>query len=113
MQVSGFWPNHAGIVGALIVCACLGALDQGRWIQAYVDINGMELDRVMGTTHIDMYAKCESIDTARSVFDEVSNINRDVYAFSSLISGLANHGQSRSVIELFVRMKNEGLFPMC
>ena len=46
--------------------------------------NGMELDRVMGTTHIDMYAKCESIDTARSVFDEVSNINRDVYAFSSL-----------------------------
>ena len=44
----------------------------------------MELDRVMGTTHIDMYAKCESIDTARSVFDEVSNINRDVYAFSSL-----------------------------
>ncbi|XP_030955952.1 pentatricopeptide repeat-containing protein At1g31430-like [Quercus lobata] len=57
MQVSGFWPNHAGIVGALTVCACLGALDQGRWIQAYVDINGMELDRVMGTTHIDMPSK--------------------------------------------------------
>ncbi|KAM3712610.1 hypothetical protein ACJW30_01G195400 [Castanea mollissima] len=110
-QVSGFRPNHAGIVGALTACAFLGALDQGRWIHAYVDRNGMELDRVLGTALIDMYAKCGCIETARSVFDEMPNVNRDVYAFTSLISGLANHGQSGSAIELFVRMKNEGVFP--
>jgi pentatricopeptide repeat protein len=109
MQVSGFRPNHAGIVGALTACAFLGALDQGRWIHAYIDRNGMELDRVLGTALIDMYAKCGCIETARSVFDEM--LNRDVYAFTSLISGLANHGQSASAIKLFVRMKNEGVLP--
>ncbi|XP_041022846.1 pentatricopeptide repeat-containing protein At5g66520-like [Juglans microcarpa x Juglans regia] len=109
MQISGFQPNHAGIVGALTACAFLGALDQGRWIHAYVDRNGMELDRVLGTALVDMYAKCGCIETARCVFDEMSN--RDVFAFTSLISGLANHGLSTSAIDLFMRMKSEGVIP--
>ncbi|KAE8022183.1 hypothetical protein FH972_008007 [Carpinus fangiana] len=109
MQVSGFRPNHAGIVGALTACAFLGTLDHGRWIHAYVDRNGMELDRVLGSALIDMYAKCGCIETACSLFDKMST--RDVFAFTSLISGLANHGQSASAIELFVRMKNEGVVP--
>ncbi|KAK3200149.1 hypothetical protein Dsin_023564 [Dipteronia sinensis] len=109
MQTCGVRPNQAGIIGALTACAFLGALDQGRWIHAYVERNKMELDRVLGTALIDMYAKCGCIETARSVFDNMSN--RDVFAFTSLISGLANHGQSRSAIELFVRMQNEGVAP--
>ncbi|KAJ4706818.1 Pentatricopeptide repeat protein [Melia azedarach] len=109
MQSSGFRPNHAGIVGALTACAFLGALDQGRWIHAYVDRNGMELDRVLGTALIDMYAKCGCIETARSVFDSMPD--RDVFAFTSLISGLANHGQSACAIELFMRMQHEGVVP--
>ncbi|KAL5745340.1 hypothetical protein ACOSP7_026486 [Xanthoceras sorbifolium] len=109
MQICGFRPNQAGIIGALTACAFLGALDQGRWIHAYVDRNKMELDRVLGTAVIDMYAKCGCIETARSVFDEMPN--RDVFAFTSLISGLANHGQSASAIELFARMQNDGVAP--
>ncbi|KAK9285832.1 hypothetical protein L1049_025033 [Liquidambar formosana] len=109
MQLAGFQPNHAGIVGALTACAFLGALDQGRWIHAYVDRNKMNLDRVLGTALIDMYAKCGCIEMARRVFDEMSL--RDVFAFTSLISGLANHSQSASAMELFMRMQNEGVEP--
>ncbi|KAF8394398.1 hypothetical protein HHK36_020606 [Tetracentron sinense] len=109
MQLSGFRPNHAGIVGALSACAFLGALDQGRWIHAYVDRNGIELDRVLGTALIDMYAKCGCIETARNVFNEMSE--RDVFAFTSMISGLSNHGQSASAIEFFVKMQKEGIDP--
>lgn len=109
MQVSGYRPNHSGIVGALTACAFLGALDQGRWIHAFVDRNEMELDRILGTALIDMYAKCGCIDTACTVFDEMPN--KDVFAFTSLISGLANHGLSARAIELFIRMKSEGAVP--
>ncbi|KAK1575267.1 hypothetical protein Q3G72_003964 [Acer saccharum] len=109
MLTCGVRPNQAGIIGALTACAFLGALDQGRWIHAYVERNKMELDRVLGTALIDMYAKCGCIETARSVFDNMSN--KDVFAFTSLISGLANHGQSGSAIKLFVRMQNEGVAP--
>ncbi|KDO57336.1 hypothetical protein CISIN_1g010881mg [Citrus sinensis] len=109
MQLCGFRPNHAGIVGALTACAFLGALDQGRWIHAYVDRNGIELDIILGTAIIDMYAKCGCIETACSVFDSMPN--RDVFAYTSLISGLANHDQSASAIELFMRMQLEGVVP--
>lgn len=109
MQLAGFKPNHAGIVGALSACAFLGALDQGRWIHAYVDRNSMVLDRILGTALIDMYAKCGSVDTARTVFNNMPD--KDVFAFTSLISGLANHGQSASAIELFMIMKNDGTTP--
>ncbi|XP_010277322.1 PREDICTED: pentatricopeptide repeat-containing protein At5g66520-like [Nelumbo nucifera] len=109
MQHAGFQPNHAGIVGALSACAFLGALDQGRWIHAYVDRNKMELDRILGTALVDMYSKCGCIDTARQVFNEMPE--RDVYTFTSMISGLSNHGQSASAIELFVEMQKEGVKP--
>ncbi|KAK4837935.1 hypothetical protein QYF36_009666 [Acer negundo] len=60
----------------------------------------MEMDRVLGTTLIDMYAKCGYIETARSVFNNLSNM--DVFAFTSLVSGLANHSHSGSAIDLFL-----------
>ncbi|XP_057971460.1 pentatricopeptide repeat-containing protein At5g66520-like [Malania oleifera] len=109
MLTAGFWPNHAGIVGALCACAFLGTLNQGRWIHAYVDRNGMELDRILGTALVDMYAKCGCIDMACSVFNEMPY--RDVFAFTSLISGLSNHGRSASAIKLFRMMQDEGIVP--
>ncbi|GFS39885.1 tetratricopeptide repeat (TPR)-like superfamily protein [Actinidia rufa] len=109
MQLARVQPNHAGIVGALSACAFLGALDQGRWIHAYINKHKMGLDRVLGTALIDMYAKCGCMEAACRVFDEMPN--RDVYAFTSLILGLANHGQSACAIELLTRMKDEGVKP--
>ncbi|TYI14011.1 hypothetical protein ES332_A08G097800v1 [Gossypium tomentosum] len=97
MQLTGLRPNHAGIVGALTACSYLGSLDHGRWIHAYVDRNGMELDRVLGIALVDMYAKCGCIEIACSVFEKMPD--KDVFAFTSLISGLANHGQSADAIQ--------------
>lgn len=109
MQLEGVRPNHAGIVGALSACGFLGALDQGKWIHAYVDRHKMELDLVLGTALIDMYSKCGCMEAACCVFDEMPH--RDVYAFTSLISGLANHGQSVASFDLLTRMQREGVRP--
>ncbi|MQL97557.1 hypothetical protein Taro_030256 [Colocasia esculenta] len=109
MQQAGVHPNHAGIVGALTACAFLGAFDQGRWIHAYVERNKMELDRILGTALIDMYAKCGCIETAWQIFGEMPN--RDVFAYTSIISGLSNHGHSEKAIELFDKMKTDNVKP--
>ncbi|KAL8132772.1 pentatricopeptide repeat-containing protein At5g66520-like [Apium graveolens] len=109
MQRSRVRPNHAGIVGALSACGSLGALDQGKWIHAFVDRSKMELDTVLGTALIDMYAKCGSVEVACRVFEEMPN--RDVYAFTSLISGLSNHGDSVMAVELLKRMGDVGIKP--
>nr|XP_043634849.1 pentatricopeptide repeat-containing protein At5g66520-like [Erigeron canadensis] len=102
-------PNHSSIVVALSACGFLGALDQGRWIHAYVDKKKMELDGILGTALVDMYAKCGCIELAYRVFEEMPC--RDVFAFTSLISGLANHGESGRAIALLSRMKTEGVKP--
>ncbi|KAI5683874.1 hypothetical protein M9H77_05102 [Catharanthus roseus] len=109
MQVAGVQPNHAAIVGALSACGFLGALDHGRWIHAYVNRNRFTLDRVLGTALVDMYAKCGIIEMACHVFEKMSS--RDVFTYTSLISGLANHDLSGKAIEVFKRMLNEGIKP--
>ncbi|KAE8660003.1 Pentatricopeptide repeat protein isoform 2 [Hibiscus syriacus] len=106
MQFSCLRPNHAGILGALTACASLRSLDHGRWIHAYVDRNGMELDRVLGTALVYMYAKCGCIKIAWLVFESMPD--KDVFAFTSLISGLANHGRSAYAIRR-MGLVDEGL----
>ncbi|KAL5993512.1 hypothetical protein ACLOJK_014437 [Asimina triloba] len=109
IQLVGCQPNHAGLVGALTACAVLGALEQGRWIHAYANKNRMKLDRILGTALIDMYAKCGCIETSWQVFNTMPE--RDVFAWTSMISGLANHGHSESAIKLFMRMQKERIRP--
>jgi len=109
MQACGFRPNHASIVGALTACASLGALDQGRWVHAYVDRNQLELDAKLGTALVDMYAKCGCIEMACRVFEDMPC--KDVFTFTVLISGLSNHGMSGRAIELFRLMQSEGVNP--
>ncbi|KAL2456346.1 Pentatricopeptide repeat-containing protein [Forsythia ovata] len=109
MRVAGIRLNQSGAVGLLSACASLGALDQGRWIHAYIDRVKMEVDRVLGTALVDMYSKCGCIDMACYVFEKM--LCRDVFAYTSIISGLANHGESTSAIELFKRMEDEGIRP--
>ncbi|KAK8944222.1 Pentatricopeptide repeat-containing protein [Platanthera zijinensis] len=109
MQIAGVEPNHAGIVGALSACGFLGALEQGKWIHAFLKRNGLVLDRILGTALIDMYAKCGCIETAHQVFDEMPE--RDVFAYTTMISGFANHGLSEKALELFARMEKEEVKP--
>lgn len=109
MQIVGVRPNHAGIVGGLSACGSLGALDQGRWIHAYAERNGMGLDTVLGTALVDMYSKCGCVETAMQVFEEMPR--RDVFAYTVMISGLSSHSRGQMVIDLFVRMEEEGVRP--
>ncbi|KAL1540735.1 pentatricopeptide repeat-containing protein-like protein [Salvia divinorum] len=109
MLISETQPNYSAIVGALSACSYLGALAQGTWIHAYINRRNMELDGVLGTALVDMYAKCGCIGIARDVFDKIPY--QDVFAYTSLISGLADHGESSDALKVFRRMEKEGVRP--
>ncbi|PQM35571.1 pentatricopeptide repeat-containing protein [Prunus yedoensis var. nudiflora] len=112
------WESHDfvqnGLIHLYVTCDFINPARKlfdvsGRWIHAYVNRKGMQLDRVLGTALVDMYNKCGCIETARAVFNEMPS--RDVFAFTSLISGLANNGDSAGAISLFARMQDEGIAP--
>ncbi|KAK1629993.1 hypothetical protein QYE76_004308 [Lolium multiflorum] len=107
-------PNRAAVVGALAACGALGALEQGRWVHALVAAPGRSgngMDGVVATALVDMYAKCGSLDAAAQVFAAVPERERDVFAYTAMISGLSDHGRCGEAVELFRRMQDRGVRP--
>ncbi|MQM00905.1 hypothetical protein Taro_033645 [Colocasia esculenta] len=103
MQEVRISPDEVTMVSVISACAKAGALNLGRWVHAFIDKNGIELDMELSTALVDMYAKCGSIEKARKVFDDMRE--RDTKAWSSMIVGLAIHGHVEEVLKLFSRMK--------
>lgn len=50
--------NESTLVSALSACGHLGALDQGRWIHVYINKKGDKISVNLGTSIVDMYARC-------------------------------------------------------
>ncbi|KAK2971259.1 hypothetical protein RJ640_013019 [Escallonia rubra] len=93
------------------ICAHLGALDLGKWVHSYIDKEGIKVDVVLGTSLVDMYSKCGSLDDALRVFQGMRE--RDVMAWSAMIGGYATHGQSEKALQLFEGMKRANVKPNC
>lgn len=110
VEVNGVKPNEFTVSSVLLACGRLGALEHGKWVHAYIGKCGMEVDVVLGTSLVDMYAKCGSIERAKWVFDNMGP-NKDVMACSAMISGLAMHGHAEECLELFAKMTNYGVRP--
>ncbi|CAK9136251.1 unnamed protein product [Ilex paraguariensis] len=110
LEFNDVMPNEFTMSVVFSACGRLGALEHGKWAHAYVDKCGMKVDVVLGTSLIDMYAKCGSIDRARWVFNHLGPI-KDVMSWSAMISGLAMHGHGEECLDLFSEMVNNGVRP--
>ncbi|KAL5988701.1 hypothetical protein ACLOJK_026801 [Asimina triloba] len=107
MLRSAIAPNEVTLVALVSACADLGVLSQGAWAHAYVERRGLSLNRFVGTTLIDMYARCGRADLANQVFDELPV--KDTLCFNALIRGLAVHGHCQRALWLFDQMMREGV----
>ncbi|KAJ0457131.1 putative tetratricopeptide-like helical domain superfamily, DYW domain-containing protein [Helianthus annuus] len=90
-------------------CANVGSLDQGKWIHAYAKQNSIELDGVLGTALVDMYAKLGRLDLAWDVFETMKR--KEVSSWNAMIGGLAMHGRAKDAIELFLQMEKKRVQP--
>lgn len=90
-------------------CASILALDEGRLIHALIVKNFLEQEKFVGSSLIDFYAKCESVDDARRVFDELQT--QDVATWNSIIQAFAEQGPGSIAFELFQEMQRKGYDP--
>ncbi|KAL6007183.1 Pentatricopeptide repeat-containing protein [Asimina triloba] len=109
MQVGGTEPDSIALVSALSACAQLGALDQGRWIRAYIDQKNIPIDPILGCTLVDMYAKCGDVEEAFNVFKDIKQ--KTVSAWTAMIAGFAIHGHGREALDVFLEMMRAGIKP--
>ncbi|KAF8404507.1 hypothetical protein HHK36_009392 [Tetracentron sinense] len=106
VEIDGF--TLASVIG---VCGDLGALDLGKWVHSFIDRKGIKIDVVLGTSLVDMYAKCGSLVDALEVFQGMGN--KDVMAWSTMIRGYAIHGYGEKALEVFAHMKRAHVRPNC
>ncbi|XP_022740080.1 pentatricopeptide repeat-containing protein At5g15340, mitochondrial [Durio zibethinus] len=102
----GFKLNHITLCSLLSACAQSGDVVMGRWVHVYgLKLMGTEMDIMVGTATLDMYAKCGRVDTAVKVFECMPR--RNVVSWNAMLSGLAMHGRGRVALDMFPRMIEE------
>lgn len=107
MQYAGVVPNHVTMVNALAACANSGAIEMGVWIHDFIRRKGWDLDVILGTCLIDMYAKCGRIEQGLAVFRSMKNKN--AFTWNAVIQGLALAKSGEEAVWWFNRMEQEGV----
>ncbi|XVE83774.1 hypothetical protein DITRI_Ditri16bG0113500 [Diplodiscus trichospermus] len=110
MKDCGFDPDETTMIILLSACAEQGFLSLGRLLHLQVIERGLVLNSQLGTALVDMYAKSGNVGYASRVFERMEEKN--VWTWSAMILGLAQHGFAKEALELFVKMmKNSCIRP--
>ncbi|OMO85746.1 hypothetical protein CCACVL1_10022 [Corchorus capsularis] len=103
MLAEGFWPNEFTVCSVLKSCGEEKALKSGRQLHGAIIKKTFKNDVFVGTSLVDMYAKCGEILDARIVFNGMSS--RNTVTWTSIIAGYARKGLGEDAINLFRVMK--------
>ncbi|XP_057535683.1 putative pentatricopeptide repeat-containing protein At1g77010, mitochondrial isoform X1 [Amaranthus tricolor] len=91
----------ATIFGA---CTDMMAIDCGKQIHARIIIDGVEYDKVLSSSLVNLYSKCGDLVNAENVFKLTKEI--DDFSLSALITGYANLGKMDDARRLFHHIGN-------
>ncbi|CAK9252120.1 unnamed protein product, partial [Sphagnum jensenii] len=92
-------------VGVLNACASIVALEEGRHAHEQIIETGCNSDVFVGSSLVDMYAKCGSMEDAERVFNKM--LSQDVVIWTTMILGYVKCGQGSKALELFQQMQQE------
>ncbi|XP_077227307.1 putative pentatricopeptide repeat-containing protein At5g52630 [Tasmannia lanceolata] len=99
MIENGIRPDDHIFPSATKSCAILSSIGSGRSIHSLTVKTGFDSDVFVGSSLVDMYAKCGEIHDARRVFDEMPE--RNVVSWSGMIYGYAQLGEDEEALRLF------------
>ncbi|CAA7038899.1 unnamed protein product [Microthlaspi erraticum] len=109
MKFSGLKPDNFTYNFVFIACGNLSELGVGRSVHSSLFKVGLERDDHVNHSLITMYAKCDQVENARKVFDEITE--KDMVSWNSMISGYSQAGHAKDALGLFRKMEEEGVEP--
>ncbi|KAG8365387.1 hypothetical protein BUALT_Bualt18G0099400 [Buddleja alternifolia] len=109
MRVARQQPDSITIVSLLQSCASIGAYHQGKWIHNFVLRSHLGPCIRIGTSLVDMYAKCGDLESSRKCFDIMPQ--HDTVSWSTIIAGYGSHGKGEAALELYYKSLENGLVP--
>jgi hypothetical protein len=91
--------DRVTFLAVLNACAIEVAVEEGRWVHNLIIRSGYESDVFVGSSLVDMYAKCGSIGDAQRVFHKMPMHN--VVSWSAMIWGHVKCRQGQKALELY------------
>ncbi|EOA23675.1 hypothetical protein CARUB_v10016882mg [Capsella rubella] len=109
MVASGLRFDAAAAISILAACAESGLLGLGMRVHSIIKRTNLNSNASVLNALLDMYAKCGSVEKAFDVFNNMPK--KDLVSWNSMLHGLGVHGHGKEAIELFLRMRKEGIQP--
>ncbi|KAI5085043.1 hypothetical protein GOP47_0001212 [Adiantum capillus-veneris] len=100
----------SAFVALLKACTELKDVETGSKLHIHIATMGLhERDVFVGSTLIDMYAKCGSILKAEEAFDKL--LVRNIVSWNALLTGYVEHCLGMEAIDHFEQMQHAGVYP--
>lgn len=109
MRKSALKPNEFTYSSLLSACTGSGALGQGKSAHGQIIQMGLHAHLHIANALVTMYCRCGMIQDALYIFEHLKV--RDVITWNSMIAGYAHHGHAKEAIDLFEKMKFQGVSP--
>uniref|UniRef100_A0A7C9EZY9 DYW domain-containing protein n=1 Tax=Opuntia streptacantha TaxID=393608 RepID=A0A7C9EZY9_OPUST len=109
MLDEGIEPSDVSIMEALHACADLGDVEKGMSIHKISDELGLSSNVSVINSLISMYSKCNRVDVASKLFEDLENKTR--VSWNAVILGFAQNGCVNETLDYFRRMQQEGIKP--
>ncbi|XP_010275854.1 PREDICTED: putative pentatricopeptide repeat-containing protein At1g03510 [Nelumbo nucifera] len=103
MQVSGVKPNLITVLALLPACVGVAALNLVKEIHGYSIRNGIDPHPQLSSGFVEAYGRCGCLVSACWVFERM--YERDVVAWSAMVSAYALHGKAEAALATFKKME--------
>lgn len=109
MLCSGLIPDDYTFSSLLKACSRVKALEEGKQEHCLAIKLGVNDNVYVRPTLINMYTACNDIDSARRVFEKISD--PCVVTYNALITSYARNSQPNEALALFRELQEKGLKP--
>ncbi|GJN26539.1 hypothetical protein PR202_gb14476 [Eleusine coracana subsp. coracana] len=110
MLEAGLEPTSVTLASVLPACDPLGGgIFAGKQIHCFAVRRCLNTNVFVGTALVHMYSKCGEISTAEHVFAGMTD--KSTVSYTTMISGLGQHGFGKKALSLFYSMREKGLKP--
>lgn len=109
MSEDGIRPDKFIFSSVVKACTIVGAIEIGKLVHEQIKQGGFELDVFVGTSLVDMYAKCDLLEEALRLFNKLPH--RNLVSWNAIITGCALHGECKMAFLCLEDMVKHGLMP--
>ncbi|XP_065880462.1 pentatricopeptide repeat-containing protein At1g43980, mitochondrial [Euphorbia lathyris] len=96
-------------ISSILSCISTFAAERGTQVHSLVVKLGLELDDIVCSSLVEMYANCGCVDYAMEIFENIKI--RDLICWNTMIMGLTKNGRLLDVLDTFKELLDGGTKP--